>query len=141
MNHVIEPGVLEPPGFEHILYLHGIGQLIVGQHIAVPVINIAAGTGDVPGLLYLQDEFLQILLSMDNLQLKAAVNQHAGKQAEYNREDCQPAGDDADYFFLELIKQISALSFSHDSPAFHSPSEQPDIKTGSLQWYTVPPAG
>ncbi len=97
---VVKFGIFRAPRLKDILNLHRISQFIVGQHIAVAVIDIPPGAENIPGLLNLQSKILQILLPMDNLQVKTAPDQNTAQKAEYHTEYRQSAGQDSDKFFL-----------------------------------------
>ena len=86
VNNGIQFCILGPPGLKHIFDFDGISQFIIGQHISVSVIYISPGTGDIPGLLNLKDKIVQILLALNNLQTKAAINQYTCQTTE---QDCK----------------------------------------------------
>ena len=140
VDHLVQFRVLKSPGFEYILDFHGIRKLIVGQYIAVSVINIASCTGNVPCFLNLEDKIIQILLSLYNLQFKTPINQNSSKQDEKQCKNSQPACDNTDYLIFKFIKQTFVLSFFPMLPASYLPLKPMDTTAVSPQLYTMPPA-
>ena len=131
LNQLIDGGVQFPvlvgTVLIHILNFDGVSQFVVSQHIAVPIPDTASGTGNIPGFLRLQNKVVQIFLSMHDLQFKAAVNQRSPQQAENQGQERKPARKEINDVSLQLVKQISSLSFSQILPAGYLQTTPADI--------------
>jgi hypothetical protein len=64
--------------FTGIFYGNRVSQLIVSQKIPVAVIDMAAGSLDFLGLLYLQLIIIQIFLPSYDLQIEDPLNEDCG---------------------------------------------------------------
>ena len=82
-----------------------------------------------------------MLFSIDDLQIKTAIDQYSGKKEKHYGKYGQSAGHNIYNVISYFMKQISVRSFFPFPPASGSLSESEDITRSLQQWYRVLPAG
>ena len=132
-NHLnqLADGFIQVPvfvfsGFKYILNGNIIGQFIVSQQFAVPVIDIASGAGNVSFLSYFQFEIVHVFRAMYNLQCKDSVNECSAQQTEDYDQNKKPGRNQVQKPFLKVFKQIFLHSFFHVLPVSGPFSESAD---------------
>ena len=81
-------------GSKRIFKRDGISKLVVCEKISVPVVDIAAGSGDLPCLADLHLIIFQIVIPFDDLQIKQTADQNGGQDAEYQDQYKKPGFQD-----------------------------------------------
>ena len=69
---------------KYVLQLHGVSQFIVSQKVPVAVIDISPCTGKLLGLLDGQQKVVLVFLTVDDLKIKAPIDQDCGQACKYH---------------------------------------------------------
>ena len=115
--HIIECQVFLPVGVigSIVLQYNGIGQLVVGQELAVPVTDIPSGALDGTRFCGAQIKVVGVFVALNDLKLKKMLYQDKEHENERQKQHCGTF--DTNFFkkVFYFLSQIESLSFISSS--------------------------